>query len=347
MHAQPSERPVLQVVSAGMDPTKAFTRLSLGRGSVLIVSMSGESSVEFYDARPQSPGPAKEGTVSRSMTSQWYWNVNLQLHESVGNVPRPFAFIPDIDAVMVEFVEGEVLGRLDAAKLRVLNALPRLADWMWRLQSTSGLFDWGSASEPLVLGRASLRAEMAEYIGELTSCVFIHPTQLLDMTESLQTLSDFVAAQPQALIHRDMTGNNVLVESHSDRLVVLDFLDLCLGPRMYDLASLLWDRAFTGSGHHQRSAFDTLDAAWQRLGGAAIPWDEVAGAAAHRLLKSSGRRLRSFRRTGESTDLNAAVGRLVQVSTLEPLPPVLRPMKSAVEQMIVALGMVNATRRNE
>jgi N-acetylmuramate 1-kinase len=49
-----------------------------------------------------------------------------------------------------------------------------------------------------------------------------------------------ILAHPRALCHRDFHGNNLFVAD--ERVAIIDFQDLRLGPDTYDLASLLWER---------------------------------------------------------------------------------------------------------
>jgi hypothetical protein len=49
-----------------------------------------------------------------------------------------------------------------------------------------------------------------------------------------------ILTHPRALCHRDFHGNNLFVAG--ERVAIIDFQDLRLGPDTYDLASLLWER---------------------------------------------------------------------------------------------------------
>jgi aminoglycoside/choline kinase family phosphotransferase len=49
-----------------------------------------------------------------------------------------------------------------------------------------------------------------------------------------------ILEHPRALCHRDFHGNNLFVAG--ERVAVIDFQDLRLGPDTYDLGSLLWER---------------------------------------------------------------------------------------------------------
>jgi len=51
--------------------------------------------------------------------------------------------------------------------------------------------------------------------------------------------SEYLAARPRVLCHRDFHSRNLLVKD--DQLYALDFQDARMGPVSYDLVSLLWD----------------------------------------------------------------------------------------------------------
>ena len=53
-----------------------------------------------------------------------------------------------------------------------------------------------------------------------------------------------IVRHPVALCHRDFHGNNLFAAG--ERVGVIDFQDLRLGPDAYDLASLLWERTTLG-----------------------------------------------------------------------------------------------------
>jgi aminoglycoside/choline kinase family phosphotransferase len=59
-----------------------------------------------------------------------------------------------------------------------------------------------------------------------------------ELEEDFQRLAAALASQPYALCHRDYHSRNLIV---GDELAVIDFQDARMGPRCYDLASLLND----------------------------------------------------------------------------------------------------------
>ena len=65
----------------------------------------------------------------------------------------------------------------------------------------------------------------------------------LALDRALARLVEEVAGHPLALCHRDYHSRNLMVRDGG--LVWIDFQDARLGPRTYDLASLLWDAYVT------------------------------------------------------------------------------------------------------
>jgi aminoglycoside/choline kinase family phosphotransferase len=62
----------------------------------------------------------------------------------------------------------------------------------------------------------------------------------LELKPLLRKLADNIARHPYVLCHRDYHGQNIHI--HNDKLFLIDYQDLRMGPDTYDLASLLRDR---------------------------------------------------------------------------------------------------------
>ena len=102
--------------------------------------------------------------------------------------------------------------------------------------------------EPLnpVLDGALLWQEL-----EKTWEVFLQPRGLTgspELTEELEralrNLCGTLGAEPRSANHRDFMARNLMLPSRSGPPVVIDHQDLRLGPRFYDLASLMNDSLF-------------------------------------------------------------------------------------------------------
>ncbi len=59
------------------------------------------------------------------------------------------------------------------------------------------------------------------------------------LTGEFEDLARVVAAQPRVLIHRDFQSRNIILQD--DRVRLVDFQGMRLGPLGYDIMSLLWD----------------------------------------------------------------------------------------------------------
>lgn len=117
-------------------------------------------------------------------------------------------------------------------------------------QAVSRLLDLQAATPeaqrtcPLAVDRAlaldQLRSETA-YFQEQFLCGHLQVEReiLTDLDPEFAALAVAVAGIPQFLMHRDYQSQNLLWQAGQVRLV--DFQGLRLGPRTYDLASLVWD----------------------------------------------------------------------------------------------------------
>jgi aminoglycoside/choline kinase family phosphotransferase len=68
----------------------------------------------------------------------------------------------------------------------------------------------------------------------------VAPDETLTLKPLLRKLADNISRHPYVLCHRDYHGQNIHI--FSDKLYVIDYQDLRMGPDTYDLASLLRDR---------------------------------------------------------------------------------------------------------
>jgi aminoglycoside/choline kinase family phosphotransferase len=78
-----------------------------------------------------------------------------------------------------------------------------------------------------------------EYGVEARQGVTLAPAQRRAIDAAFRPIAAELAAQPRCFTHRDYHSRNLML--HRGRLWLLDFQDALLGPRQYDLASLLRD----------------------------------------------------------------------------------------------------------
>jgi len=97
----------------------------------------------------------------------------------------------------------------------------------------------------IALGSPPLDARLLRAELELTRRWFLEPEGLGDerLLTSLGELCDRLAVEPLVPCHRDLMARNLMPEGEG-KIAVLDYQDLRLGPRGYDLASLLNDSLF-------------------------------------------------------------------------------------------------------
>lgn len=140
------------------------------------------------------------------------------------------------------------------------------------------------------LDAALLRRELAQTVELLLA-----PRDLASppVERALEALCDELAAPPLVPCHRDFMARN-LVPVAPEGVAVLDFQDLRLGPRGYDLASLLNDSLFASDELEAR-----VLATWPQLAGGGEPYRL---AVAQRSLKAVGTYL-AFARRGKRRHL--------------------------------------------
>ena len=68
----------------------------------------------------------------------------------------------------------------------------------------------------------------------------VPPSDTLALKPLLRKLADNISRHPYVLCHRDYHGQNIHI--FNDKLYLIDYQDLRMGPDTYDLASLLRDR---------------------------------------------------------------------------------------------------------
>ena len=86
----------------------------------------------------------------------------------------------------------------------------------------------------------ALRWETGDFLERfLVGHLNLDPADLAQLAGEFHALAEWVAAQPQALIHRDFQSQNILATGGEIRIV--DFQGMRPGPLGYDLASLVFD----------------------------------------------------------------------------------------------------------
>jgi NDP-sugar pyrophosphorylase family protein/aminoglycoside/choline kinase family phosphotransferase len=156
-------------------------------------------------------------------------------------VPRVLADLPDADTVVLEdWGDRSLLHRMQRAganpaalyepALQAAAALHMRATALVRLRGTAmepafdaAVYGWEHDlfEHHLIRGRQGLEA-----IGEA-------------VREDLETVSRRLLGAPLVVVHRDLQSSNILFRGN--RIALIDFQGMRLGPAAYDLASLLCD----------------------------------------------------------------------------------------------------------
>lgn len=86
------------------------------------------------------------------------------------------------------------------------------------------------------------------------------------LIEGFSEICDRLAAEPVVLAHRDFHSRNIMI-TPDDRLVMIDFQDARLGPKQYDLASLLKDSYYQLEEAQVDRLIDYYIARYEAVGG--------------------------------------------------------------------------------
>ena len=126
-------------------------------------------------------------------------------------------------------------------KARIADAYRRAVDRLLDLQkATEQARSECSCAVDRCLDYDSLRWE-TDYFKEhfLAGHLGLKPSDLQELDGEFHDLAEKVAAQPRVLIHRDFQSQNIHLQG--DRIRLVDFQGMRLGPLTYDLMSLLLD----------------------------------------------------------------------------------------------------------
>jgi len=123
----------------------------------------------------------------------------------------------------------------------VADAYRRAVDHLLDLQSaTEAARSQCSSAVDRCLDHDSLRWETDYFRKQfLVGHLGLEPPDLMELDAEFHALAETVAAQPQVLIHRDFQSQNIHLQD--DRIRLVDFQGMRLGPLTYDLVSLLLD----------------------------------------------------------------------------------------------------------
>jgi aminoglycoside/choline kinase family phosphotransferase/CTP:molybdopterin cytidylyltransferase MocA len=101
---------------------------------------------------------------------------------------------------------------------------------------------------PLILkknyGLNAIRYELNDFVHNvLSKCGKVDIININILNNQLDKLTEEIYLQPKTVVHRDFQSKNILVSSTNliKNINIIDFQDMCIGPMLHDLVSLLYD----------------------------------------------------------------------------------------------------------
>jgi len=174
-----------------------------------------------------------------------YINILRHLAQSDIAVPKLYFYDPRAGLLFLEDLGDQTLeNELKALTAEEIRRYYRLAiDELLKIQGPAtrhrdpNCIAFGRAFDvPLLMWEFD---HFLEYGVEARSGVSIKPGDRDTIRGAFLKISETLAMEPRVLTHRDYHSRNLMV--HRDRIWLLDFQDALMGPRVYDLASLLRD----------------------------------------------------------------------------------------------------------
>lgn len=281
-----TERPAGARLSAlqGDASSRRYYRLSVERpragkpGSVIVMRLP-------EDASRSDEGPGDEPPAELP-----FLNVHRLLSERGIPVPAVLAVDLPHGILLLEDLGDETLERRLAHRGREAwpelygEAVDLLADLHQRCTAPSA----GSLAHERTFDRDLLRWELdhfREWGLEAVHGALGRP-QRTRLDELLDAVADQAARMPRGFVHRDYQSRNLMCRSDGT-LVLLDFQDALMGPRMYDLVALSCDSYVTIDPELQRA----MAARYAERRGLSVETveDELWRLAVQRKLKDAGR----------------------------------------------------------
>lgn len=254
--------------------------------------------------------------------SQSFIEAGIWLNEKMDHLPTIYGY---------NMAEGLVLLSDNGAKNlfdylptmsepQIENYYKALVDWIIKLESSS--FRELPQSLMRQFTDAALEIELMDFIDYGLCCGDANRNnQSLrkDLHHEFKQLVLQIEQLPKVLLHRDFQSKNILCNPSKGSFVVIDYQDMCIGPKYYDLASLIFDpyvslspdstekilRHYYESSHNDKSYQEFLH--------------ELSLVAVQRLLKAAGRFARLKYLHGKNTHMqffNPAIKRVALLSSI-------------------------------
>ena len=219
--------------------SKRFFRLRRRNHSTVILGLintTGPASDEVFAPEYQLP----------LTPAQVYIQAAADLQQVLGSVPHLFASDPLRGVAILEDAGDTNLysyvqqGAPNSTVVAIYESL--LA---WDAALPANLATLPSSSLPYIrtFDERALRLELHEF----AACSLTHllsPLRRRDLENLFNRLAAEVAAMPTRPIHRDFQSKNIMLLTPL-RFLVIDSQDMCIGPYLYDVASLVFDPYIT------------------------------------------------------------------------------------------------------
>jgi N-acetylmuramate 1-kinase len=241
------------------------TRLEVDVSNVVIHTLKGDASNRSYYrlhyangnspatmvlmelAEPEAFKKSEEAVSAASVSVRELPYINILRHLAKADVavPNLYYYDPAAGLLFLEDLGDRTLEiELGDCNEEAVRRYYRLAiDELFKIQGPAtrdrdrSCIAFGRAFDvPLLMWEFD---HFLEYGIEARTGISIKAADRKTIRNEFLKISEALSAEPKVLTHRDYHSRNLMV--HRNRIWLLDFQDALLGPRVYDLASLLKD----------------------------------------------------------------------------------------------------------
>jgi N-acetylmuramate 1-kinase len=158
------------------------------------------------------------------------------------NIPaqKILSVIPEIDCLLLEDIGDNELRKAIKAGVCDKSIYYRIVDLLVEIQTAPNHINAPDRIATTRFDLARLRNESGQFLTHLVhEFLEINLDDYAHITPILETIAQEIDRMPKTLMHRDFQSSNIYIKE--DSLKIIDYQDLCFGPYLYDLASLLED----------------------------------------------------------------------------------------------------------
>lgn len=276
---------------------------------LLALPVASESSEEEFSLK-------KDRAISQA---QSFIEAGTWLNEKMDHLPTIYGYNMTQGLVLLsDNGEKNLFDYLPTmSEPQIENYYKALVDWIVKLESSS--FRELPQSLMRQFTESALLTELMDFIdygvcaGNVSNK---HQSLKNNLHLEFKLLVSKINQFPKVLLHRDFQSKNILCEPSDNSFVIIDYQDMCIGPKYYDLASLIFDpyvslnpssiekilRHYFQASHSQKSYQAFLN--------------ELNLVAVQRLLKAAGRYARLKYLHGKNTHMqffNPAIKKVAEL----------------------------------